>query len=99
MESGLKRCWRTVRRLECRLEGYGSTIQEVPTARSAAERKRPWLQSCLGVWVQSDDQLQRESKDFFVSRWLRHAQGLQRALRTGEQQFWGGSSQRRTLRL
>ena len=73
--------------LECREEGYGSTLQEVPTARSAASVKQPWLRSCLGAWVQSDDQFQREPEDFFVSRWLRHAQGLQRSLRTGEQQF------------
>jgi hypothetical protein len=35
---------------------------------------------CFGAWVQSDDQLKRESEDFSVSRVLRHAQGLQRSL-------------------
>ena len=28
-------------------EGYGSTLPVVPTARSAAQLKRPWLRSCL----------------------------------------------------
>src|SRR5450755_2709498 len=99
MVDGLKRCWRTVRGLDCLQEGYGYTLQEVPTVRSAAQVKRPWLRSCLGAWVQSDDQLQRELEDFFVSRLLRHAQGLQRTVRTGEQQFWRGSSQRSALRV
>jgi transposase len=38
-------------------------------------------------WAQSDDQLQRGPEDLFVSRLLRHAQGLQRSLRAGEQRF------------
>src|SRR5260221_14176419 len=99
MERGLKRSLRRVQRLGYRPEGYGFTLQAAPTVRSAAQVKRHWLRSCLDGWAQSDDQLQRQPEDLFVSRLLRYAQGLQRALRAGEQRFWRGSSQRSALRL
>src|SRR5258708_22912356 len=99
MERGLKRPLRRVQRLGYRPEGYGFTLQEAPTVRSAAQLKRHWPRSCLDGWAQSDDQLQWEPEDLFIGRLLRHAQGLQRSVRAGEQQFWRGPSQRSALRL
>jgi transposase len=51
MERGLKRSLtRTVQRLEHRQERYGSTSQQAPTVRSAAQLKLPWRRSCLDGW-------------------------------------------------
>jgi hypothetical protein len=54
--------------------------------------------STLAYWLQSRHR-HREPEDFFVGRLLRHAQGLQRSVRAGEQRFWRGSSQRSAQRL
>jgi hypothetical protein len=65
---GLKRWLRTLQGLACRQARYGFTLPEAPTVRSVAQVKRPWLRSCLDGWAQSDDQLQRQPEDLFVSR-------------------------------
>src|SRR5882762_3928431 len=99
MGRGLKRSLRRVHSLAYRQERYGFTLPEAPTVRSAAQLKRHWLRSCLDGSVRSDDQLQREPEDLFIGRLLRHAQGLQWSVRSGEQRFWRGSSQRSALCL